>query len=183
VCHRQGLPDNPNDNGWGRGRQPVMGVTWEDITNEYLPWLRSQTGKFYRLLTEAEWEYAARAGSRSKYTWGDETGKNRANCAGCGSEWDRKQAAPVGSFSTNAFGLFDVHGNVWEWVQDCYKNSYAGAPSDGGAVSGSSGCPRVLRGGSWIIDPSNLRSSNRYRYVANGRSFGFGFRLARTLNP
>ena len=113
-----GCKHKPDDRSWGRGSRPVMNVSWDDITKDYLPWLSRKTDKSYRLLTEAEWEYAARAGSRGKYTWGDEIGKNRANCDGCGSHWD-KQTAPVGSFQANAFGLHDMHGNVWEWVADC----------------------------------------------------------------
>src|SRR5947207_15970422 len=95
----------PEDQGGGRGRQPVINVSWDDATKEYLPWLSRKTGKTYRLLTEAEWEYAARAGSQAKYSWGDEIGKNRANCNDCSSQWDNKGTAPVGSFTANAFGL------------------------------------------------------------------------------
>jgi formylglycine-generating enzyme required for sulfatase activity len=115
----------------------VINVSWDQITNEYLPWLGVKTGKAYRLLTEAEWEYASPAGSRTKYPWSDEIGSSRANCDGCGSEWDSKQTAPVGSFQPNAFGLYDMHGNVWEQVADYYKDNYVGASFDGSAVSTS----------------------------------------------
>src|SRR5262249_41609715 len=136
-----------------------------------------------RLLTEAEWEYAARAGGRGTYTWGDEIGKNRANCDGCGSQWDNKQTAPVGSFEANSFGLYDMHGNVWEWVADCHKDSYANVPSDGKATSDVAGCSRVLRGGSWYNDPGYLRSAIRIWLTPDFRSYNSGFRLARTLHP
>jgi formylglycine-generating enzyme required for sulfatase activity len=170
----------PDDRDWG-GNRPVMDVSWHDITNEYLPWLSRKTSKTYRLMTEAEWEYAARAGSRGKYAWGDDIGKNRANCEGCGSKWDNKMTAPVGSFPANAFGLHDMHGNVWEWVQDCYQDSYATAPADGKAALGRTGCSRVLRGGSWYYDPWSLRSSGRVGFTPDDRYTYIGFRLARTL--
>jgi len=118
----------PGDEGWGRGARPVIQVSWDDV-EQYVAWLSRQTGKPYRLLSEAEWEYAARAGSDTAYPWGDEIGKGNANsgCAiGC-------RTASVGSFPTNAFGLHDMHGNVWEWVQDCYHFGYDGARTDGSA--------------------------------------------------
>src|SRR5262245_39398313 len=99
-----GCPRSPEDHGWGRERRPVINVSWDDVTKEYLPWLSRTTGKTYRLLTEAEWEYAARSSTRTAYSWGSDVGKNRANCFGCGSQWDKKQTAPVGSFQPNAFG-------------------------------------------------------------------------------
>ena len=138
-----------SDSGWGRGRQPVINVTWDDA-KRYVAWLSRMTGKPYRLLTEAEWEYAARAGTQTAYSWGDEIGKGNANCDGCGSQWDNKQTAPVGSFAANAFGLYDMHGNVWEWVEDCFHDNYEGAPDDGSAWTADGDCnSRVLRGGSW----------------------------------
>src|SRR5262245_26537709 len=117
---------------WGRGQMPVVGVIWDDA-NQYARWLSRLTGKAYRLLTEAEWEYAARAGTTTQFYWGDDAGKNNANCGGCGSNWDNKQTAPVGSFKPNAFGLYDMAGNVWEWVEDVWHNNYEGAPTDGSA--------------------------------------------------
>ena len=115
--------------GWGRGRRPVISVSWEDAV-AYTKWLSGQTGERYRLPSEAEWEYAARAGSVTKYSWGNEIGINRANCRGCGSRWDDEQTAPVGSFGPNGWGLHDLHGNVYEWVQDCRNRSYQGAPTN-----------------------------------------------------
>ena len=149
VCHRVGrCSHNPDDQGWGRGNRPVVDVSWDDA-QEYVRWLSLRTGREYRLLSESEWEYVARAGTTTRYWWGDEVGRNRANCDGCGSPWDARQTAPVGSFQANAFGLHDVHGNVWEWVQDCRNDGYAGAPADGSAWESGSCTWHGIRGGSW----------------------------------
>ncbi len=142
-----GCGHRPEDR-WGRGRHPVMRVSWDDAQT-YVRWLSSQTGASYRLLSESEWEYAARAGSSTAYNWGNQIGSGRANCDGCGSQWDDSQTAPVGAFSPNAFGLHDMHGNVYEWVRDCWNESYSGAPSDGSAWQTGNCSRRVLRGGSW----------------------------------
>jgi formylglycine-generating enzyme required for sulfatase activity len=179
-----GCGSQPSDQGWGRGTRPVILVSWEDA-KQYVAWLSRWTGKTYRLLSEAEWEYAARAGSDKAYAWGDDIGMGNANCFGCRSKWRRKwddrQTVPVGSFAANAFGLHDMHGNVWEWVEDCYRDNYDNAPSDGKAVS-SDGCTlRVLRGGSWDFNPQYLRSAYRGRLHPGDRFDGVGFRVARTL--
>ena len=177
-----GCSYKPSDSGWGSGSRPVINVSWEDITKQYIPWLNKKTGEQYRLPSEAEWEYAARAGSETKYSWGNSIGNNKANCDGCGSRWDNSQTAPVGSFAANAFGLYDMHGNVWEWTQDCRNGSYKDAPSDGTAwLSGNCG-RRVLRGGSWNNDPNYLRSANRSGDTTGYRYDNGGFRLARTLD-
>jgi formylglycine-generating enzyme required for sulfatase activity len=120
----------PDDRDWGRGRRPVINVSWDDA-NAYVKWLSEQTQKRYRLPTEAEWEYAARAGAKTAYWWGEELVRGLANCKGCGSQWDNKQTAPVGSLKSNGFELFDTAGNIWEWVEDCWHDNYNGAPSDG----------------------------------------------------
>ena len=173
----------PGDEGWGRGSRPVIEVSWEDAKS-YVAWLSRRTGQRYRLLTEAEWEYAARAKTRTGYSWGDRIGRNRANCYGCGSRRDSQGTAPAGSFPANGFGLHDMHGNVWEWVEDCWHKSYAGAPSDGSAwVAGGDCSVRVLRGGSWDDAPGFLRSAGRGGNVAGFRYFSYGFRVARTLTP
>ena len=177
-----GCSYNPDDRGWGRGGRPVIRVSWEDITEQFIPWLSKTTGKQYRLPTEAEWEYAARAGSETKYSWGNSIGNNKANCDGCGSRWDDSQTAPVGSFSANAFGLYDMHGNVNEWTQDCWNGSYKGAPSDSSAWLKGDCSRRVLRGGSWSYIPSKLRSANRINITTGFRYSDVGFRLARTLD-
>jgi formylglycine-generating enzyme required for sulfatase activity len=172
----------PRDQGWGRGRRPVLNVSWDDAM-AYMAWLSRKTGKAYRLLTEAEWEYATRAGSTTAYYWGDEIGKGNANCDGCGSQWDNVQTAPVGSFAANAFGLYDMAGNVWQWTQDCYLENYNGASPDGSAWTGGDCSRRVIRGGSWISIPPILRSAGRFWNTVNSRGNLLGFRVARTLSP
>ena len=174
-----GCSHRPDDEGWGRGNRPVIDVSWDDI-QEFIAWLNRKTGGGYRLPTESEWEYAARAGSESLYSWGDEIGVNQANCDGCGSQWDDDRTAPVGSFPANAWGLHDVHGNVWEWVEDCWNNNYEEAPVDGSAwLSGFCGV-RVVRGGSWAEGFLRyLRSSYRGWFDRSKRLGNLGFRLAR----
>ncbi|MCY4531299.1 MAG: formylglycine-generating enzyme family protein [Gammaproteobacteria bacterium] len=171
----------PDDLGWERGSRPVVRVSWEDAQT-YVSWLSRSTGENYRLPSESEWEYAARAGSTTQYNWGNDISRNRANCNGCGSQWNR-QTAPVGSFTANAFGLHDMHGNVFEWVQDCGNLSYAGAPTDGSAWVHGNCDIRVLRGGSWSGSSRPLRAAYRFGLTADYRSFEFGFRVARTLTP
>ena len=171
------------DNGFGRGRKPVINLSWYEA-QRYAAWLSKMTGKSYRLLSEAEWEYAARAGTETPYPWGDKIGESKANCLGCGSEWDGKQTAPVGSFAANAFGLHDMHGNVWEWVEDCYHADYVGAPQNGSAWTAGGDCAaRNLRGGGWNDSPDDLRSARRGRGRTFIQSNNLGFRVARTLTP
>ncbi|MBV8103182.1 MAG: SUMF1/EgtB/PvdO family nonheme iron enzyme [Hyphomicrobiales bacterium] len=182
---RGGCRSDVSDNGWGRGRRPAINVTWDDA-QAYVKWLSSVTGKPYRLLSEAEHEYAARAGSETKYPWGDDIkldGQAMANCYGCGSQWDDKQTAPVGSFAANRFGLNDMVGNVSAWTEDCWNNSYKGAPTDGSPWTSDARSSRVVRGGSWIINPDSLRSANRNRASTVDRGSALGFRVARTLTP
>ncbi len=173
----------PNSDSYGRARMPAINVTWDDA-KKYVEWLSLMTGKPYRLLSEAEWEYVARAGTASAYPWGDDIGHGNANCKGCGSQWDFQQTSPAGSFKPNAFGLFDMQGNVFQWVEDCYQESHIGAPADGSART-SSNCKRhVVRGGSWYEDPDFLRSANRSRMdAADSKDDDLGFRIARTLTP
>jgi formylglycine-generating enzyme required for sulfatase activity len=168
----------PNDNGWGRGRRPVINVSWEDI-NAYIKWLNQLTGQTYRLPTEAEWEYAARAGTKTDYGWGEQIGLNQANCDGCQSQWDNKRTAPVGSFAPNRFGLYDIVGNVWEWTCSKYEEKYSGQeqqcnlqnPADLG----------VIRGGSWLSYIKNVRVTNRGKSELSYRQNYIGFRLVQEL--
>jgi formylglycine-generating enzyme required for sulfatase activity len=170
------------DSDWGRGRQPAINVSWDDAQT-YVKWLSRITRRDYRLLSEAEYEYAARAGTQTEYPWGDfiRQGKPKANCDGCGSQWDNKQTAPVGSFAANRFGLYDMVGNVWEWTEDCRNDSYKGAPADGSAWSSGNCQNRMVRGGSWNEDPESLRSAHRLGVAPGQRLNLLGFRVARTL--
>jgi formylglycine-generating enzyme required for sulfatase activity len=181
ACASAGGCPKVGDSGFGRGTKPAINVSW-DQARQYVTWFSKMTGRPYRLLTEAEWEYAARAGSATAYFWGDEIGQENANCSGCGSQWDGRQTSPVGSFKPNAFGLYDMAGNVWQWVQDCYHVNYDGAPPDGSAWT-IGNCQRVVRGGSWKLTPRFLRSAFRDRDSADVRFNHVGFRLARTLTP
>jgi len=175
-----GYGERPADEGWGRGRRPVINVSWEEA-RAYVAWLANATGKPYRLLSEAEWEYAARGGATTPYPWNDGPGARRANFNGSQSEWSGKQTAPVDSFEPNGFGLYDMIGNVWEWVQDCWKESYEGAPVDGRAWE-SSGCAlRVIRGGSWGNYPEVARVAARYSAKPAFRGDNVGLRVARSL--
>ena len=166
---------NPGDSGWGRGRRPVINVSWRDA-KQFAEWFSRKTGKHYRLLTEAEWEYVARAGTTTTFSTGAAIGTSQANF-----DNNRKQTAPVGGYGPNAFGLYDVHGNVWEWTEDCWNASYAGAPTDGSAWLSGDCSRRVYRGGSWGSDPRNVRSAIRDRDTTDSRNVALGFRLARTL--
>ena len=160
----------PWDEGLG-GRHPVMKVSWNDA-KAYVRWLSEKTGEAYRLLSDAEWEYVARAGTTTEYWWGDDVGHNRATCDGCGDSYI--YTAPVGSFAANPFGLYDVHGNVFEWVEDC----------PGWDCSSLIGETRALRGGSWFNAPWLLRSANRSKgFIDTRDSKAIGFRVARTLTP
>jgi formylglycine-generating enzyme required for sulfatase activity len=184
VCARDGGCAQVSDNGFGRGTQPVINVSRRDAQH-YVSWLSRMTGQPYRLMSEAEWEYVARGGTQTIYFWGDEIGKRKANCNGCGSDWDRKQPAPVGSFGPNNFNLYDTTGNVWEWVEDCWHDSYLGNPPSDGAAWITE-CPDtnrgIVRGGSWRNGPQGLRIALRSWYPADGRHDALGFRIARTLS-
>jgi formylglycine-generating enzyme required for sulfatase activity len=174
----------------------VIYVDWNDA-QRYVSWLSKITGKTYRLLSQAEYEYATRAGTQTVYPWGDEIGSRNANCRGCGGAWDDKRPAPVGSFAPNRFGLYDMVGNVWEWLEDCYHSphsTYEDAPRDGSAwIAGGDCSERIDRGGSWRDHPEDLRSAGRDSYQRNlnlpgsdshpvtYRNRDLGFRVARTL--
>lgn len=167
----------PDDNGWGRGNQPVINVTWEDA-NAYAEWLSDRTGHPYRLPTEAEWEYAARGGTMTTYWWGNDLAENMATCSGCGSQWDGKKPAPVGSFPANPWGLHDMTGNIDEWVADCYADSYNLVPIDGSAFKERACKNRVMRGGSWFEIDRLIRPASRYRHPADAKRNSWGFRVA-----
>lgn len=194
----------PADEGWGRGRRPVTNVSWEDARH-YTQWLSEETGEFYRLPSEAQWEYAARAGTQTARYWGedaaeqcryangfdrnlaaidqrglslfDRLGVNPASC----SDGQGKGTAPVGSYAPNAFGLYDVIGNLTEWTDDCWNEGHAGRPENE-EVRGSGDCSRrVLRGGTWGYPVESLRSAYRASFELDHRDNGLGFRVIRAI--
>jgi len=170
----------PKDKGWGRGKQPVINITWEEAV-DYTKWLSQQTGHQYRLPSEREWEYAAGAGKDSLYWWGNELGRNRGNCAVCGSQWDNNQPAPVGSFQPNPLGLNDTIGNVLEWTVDCFRSNYIGAPVTGNLwQGGDEDCSRrMARSGSFRSYENALRTTKRNNYSPRTRLDNLGFRVVR----
>jgi formylglycine-generating enzyme required for sulfatase activity len=178
----------PSDEGWGRGRRPVINIGGNHA-RAYLTWLSGKTGKTYRLLSEAEREYVTRAGSTTPFWWGSTISTGQANyngnkTYGRSSKGEyRRQTVPVDSFKPNPWGLYQVHGNVWEMTEDCENQDYRGAPTDGSAwKAGECGC-EVVRGGSWDYHPSQLRSAERMCVdLGEGGSPSFGLRVARTLH-
>jgi len=176
-----GCTHRPGDEGWGRGNQPVVNVNWADA-QQYAKWLSGKTGKDYRLMSEAEWEYAARANSSGNYPWGNEVGERNANCDRCFTAWAGQQTAPVGQFAANAFGLHDMHGNAAEWVQDVWHENYKVAPATGIPwMAGGDQRMRVLRGGSWSAHWVKIRSASRYGDHLTNRTENSGFRVAWSL--
>jgi formylglycine-generating enzyme required for sulfatase activity len=168
-------------NGWGADQQPVINVSWDDA-QRYVAWLARITGQPYRLLTESEYEYAARAGEPRAYPWGDGIGSNNANCGECGSQWDGKQTAPVGKFRANRFGLQDMVGNVFEWVEDCAHDNYKNnLPADQAPTALDDCRSRVVRGGGWESRAGMVRSASRIWYVHDEHRDDVGFRVARSL--
>jgi formylglycine-generating enzyme required for sulfatase activity len=175
FCEATGR-EKPDDNGWGRERRPAINVSWQDAT-AYVEWLSEATGKPYRLPTEAEWEYCCRAGTTTEYSCGDEITEKDANVGGQ-VHWTTE----VGAYTANPWGLHDMHGNVWEFVEDVWHENYKGAPDDGSAwTEGGDQSSRVLRGGSWDKRRDYARSANRIRFLVGLRSYAFSFRVARTL--
>ena len=180
YCEAVGIK-KPDDEDWGRGNRPVINISWDDA-QAYIAWLNTtlQADPPYRLPSEAEWEYAARAGTTTAYWWGDAVGQNHANCNGCGSQWDNQMTAPVKSFPPNPWGLYEMNGNVWEWCADGWHRSYQGAPSDGSAWHGGDN-KRVVRGGSWYDVPDGVRSADRDRFGRDDGNYDQGFRLSRDV--
>jgi len=185
-----GCTHRPEDQGWGRGTRPVINISWDDAQG-YVKWLNTQTGKQYRLPSEAEWEYAARAGTTTPFSTGNCITTAQANYdgnidyAGCGAKTGvyLQKTQPVGSYPANRWGLYDMHGNAWEWVQDSSHTNYQGAPGDGSAWEDAGGRERVLRGGSWFSGGRYCRSANRFGDVPGHRNRYVGFRLSRGSSP
>lgn len=159
---------------------PVRDLSWDDA-QEYVKWLGKQSGKAYRLPSEAEWEYAARGGTASRYWWGEQMRQGMANCKECGDPWQQDAPAPVASFAANPYGLHDMNGSVWEWVSDCWHNSYKGAPADGRSWDENYCSTHVIRGGSWREGASYMPVTTRFRYDTSVRHSQNGFRVARDM--
>jgi formylglycine-generating enzyme required for sulfatase activity len=174
-----GCMTRPDDRGWGRGQRPVINVSWLDA-KAFVAWLSQKTGFKYRLPTEAEWEYAARAGTSTTYWWGADVGSGRANCQNCNTGQGRMTLS-VGAFKPNAFGLYDTSGNIAEWVEDCWHDDYHGAPTDGSAWNQPQCQLRVLRGGAFDSDAMYVSSAARFRYDYDVPYSANGFRIVREL--
>jgi formylglycine-generating enzyme required for sulfatase activity len=156
-------------------------VSWDDA-RKYVAWVNSKTGKTYRLLSESEREYVTRAGSTTPFWWGSSITPKQANYDDRGFE-SRHKTMPVDSFAANPWGLYNVHGNVWEWTQDCWNDSNDRNPGDGSASSSGDCSRHALRGGSWVSYAAGLRAASRVWYAVNYRGSRNGFRVARTLTP
>lgn len=161
-------------------RSPVRDISWSDA-EEYVNWLSGLTGERYRLPTEAEWEYAARAGTSSTYWWGDRIGSGKANCKGCAQPWNKEAPAEVDAFPANPFGIHGTSGGVWEWVSDCWYGNHKGAPSDGKSRYKANCRQHVIRGGSWRNDSTYAHSASRFKYDTYVRFILNGFRVAKQL--
>jgi formylglycine-generating enzyme required for sulfatase activity len=164
----------------GKDDAPVANLSWAD-TQQFVEWLSKVTQKPFRLPSEAEWEYAARGGTRTKFWWGDQLQADMANCKGCNQTYDASRPLKVGSFKPNPFGLYDMGGNIDQWVADCWHKNYQGAPSDGLPWVDNDCLSHVIRSGSWKNDPSYVRPSNRDHYDADVRYPTHGFRVAQSL--
>jgi formylglycine-generating enzyme required for sulfatase activity len=180
ACVEAGGCPKPGVAAKGAPNTPVRDVSWDD-TQQYVKWLSKISGKPYRLPTEAEWEFAARGGTSTRFWWGEKMQTGKANCKDCGQPWTQEGPVAVGSFAANPFGLHDVNGSVWEWVQDCWHTSYKGAPADGHAWETPSCRERVIRGGSWREGASYMPSTTRFKYAASVRDGQNGFRVARSV--
>jgi formylglycine-generating enzyme required for sulfatase activity len=162
------------------GNTPVRDISWSDA-REYVRWLTKLSGKPYRLPTEAEWEYAARAGTDTRYWWGDNLGVGKANCRNCGGDWSKEHPADVDGFPANPFGLYGTSGGVWEWVADCWYSTHSGAPRDGSSRDKSDCREYVIRGGAWRNDSTYVHAASRFKYDAYVRYLLNGFRVARSV--
>jgi len=170
----------PSSSGWDRQTHPVSNVSWDDSLG-YVRWLSKQTGKRYRLLSESEWEYVARAGTTSSYWWGLSPGEGNAHCFDCKSELSTSKPAKVGTYQPNQFGLYDTAGNMFEWVHDCYHRNYKDAPTDGSVWEGGDCEVRIVRGGAYRSPASSMRAENREKFPSGRGQYNVGIRIARDL--
>jgi formylglycine-generating enzyme required for sulfatase activity len=170
----------PDSSGWDRKTHPVNNVSWDDAL-AYTQWLSKQTGKQYRLLSESEWEYVARAGTTSSFWWGTSAGSSNAHCFDCLSDYNTGKPAKIGTYKPNPFGLYDTAGNLFEWVHDCYHRSYEDAPTDGSVWEGGDCKVRVARGGAYRSPASSMRVENRDKFPSERGQYNVGIRLARDL--
>jgi len=181
ACHREGgCSKKVHDRDWGRQNRPVINVLYSDI-QEYLTWIREKTSSFYRLPSEAEWEYAARAGTTTEYWWGNEMKKGYANCRDCGTKWSGIKSAPVGSFKPNPWGLYDLHGNLLEYVEDCWTKNHGTVPKNALPYLKSNCRSRVIKGGAWYYLPKASRSAYRTKNDTRVFSYLIGFRVFREI--
>jgi formylglycine-generating enzyme required for sulfatase activity len=182
ACHAAGgCNKKPYDRGWGRGKRPVINILHTDVA-QYMLWLSKETGHKYRLPSEAEWEYAARAGSKTEFFWGNKMHLGAANCRECGTKWSGIKTAPVGQFKSNSWGLFDVHGNVLELVTDCWSKSHKELPTNGLPLITKNCKSKVIKGGAWYYLPRVSRSSSRARNDVRVASYFIGFRAFREVD-
>ena len=171
------LPDN---SGWDRKTHPVNNVSWDDAL-AYTRWMSKQTGKKYRLLSESEWEYVARAGTTTPYWWGSSTGSGNAHCFDCKTDYSTAKPAKIGTYGSNRFGLYDTAGNLFEWVHDCFHRNYKDAPTDGSVWQGGDCKVRVVRGGAYRSPSNSMRAENREKFPNSRGQYNVGIRLARDL--
>jgi formylglycine-generating enzyme required for sulfatase activity len=174
ACSYKAAKGGPTEN------FPVRDISWNDA-QEYVRWLSQKTKQEYRLPSEAEWEYSARANRQTRFWWGDTVGTGNANCKDCGGKWDHSAPAEVDAYPPNPFGVYGANGGVWEWVNDCWHKSYDGAPKDGSSWDKPDCRENVIRGGSWRNDASYVHSASRFKYDTNVRYLLNGFRVAKTL--
>jgi formylglycine-generating enzyme required for sulfatase activity/serine/threonine protein phosphatase PrpC len=171
------LPDN---SGWDRKTHPVSNISWDEAL-AYTRWMSKQTGKQYRLLSESEWEYVARAGITKSFWWGNSAGSSNAHCFDCKSDYSTSKPAKIGTYKPNQFGLYDTAGNLFEWVHDCYHRNYKEAPTDGSVWEGGDCKVRVARGGAYQSPASSMRAENREKFPSDRGQYNVGIRVARDL--
>lgn len=181
FCEATGR-EKPSDEEWGRGNRPVINVSWQDAM-DFAQWLSNELGLRFSLPTEAQWEYFARAGTKGNYWTGKKLPQNAANCRDCGSRWDEKMTAPVGSFQPNPWGIYDTMGNVAEWTLDDWQPGYTNAPADGSAFTTDQATDKVYRGGSWEYSQKELQSATRDWLNPKQKNNTVGFRLILLTPP